>query len=126
MHFREHAHQGRAEKGARFLLVDKDVAGLRRDFRDDGIRFSPRIGHVFVGAATLGLPTADRYRIGTIFLSGRVEGWQVLLAGFHKQLADIINSLPAFLAAASAKALDGFENGLRLVADKIVIDVDDQ
>src|SRR3989304_3237368 len=100
MHFREHAHERRAEKGAGFLFVDKDVAGLRRDFRDDGVRFSPRIGHVFVGAAALGLPTAERYRIGAIFLGGCVEGWQVLLAGFNEQLADMINSLPAFLATA--------------------------
>ena len=50
----------------------------------------------------------------------------MLFARFTEQLADVMDAIPTFVAATGAKTLDRVENRFRLVAGKIVIDIDDQ
>jgi hypothetical protein len=49
----------------------------------------------------------------------------MFLSGFTEKLADPMNAFPTFLAAAIAEALYRFENRFGLVADEVVIDIDD-
>src|SRR6266542_1834597 len=51
---------------------------------------------------------------------------QMFFPRFGEQFANVMYALPSFGPAAVAKAFDRFENRLRLVADKVVIHVNDK
>jgi hypothetical protein len=72
------------------------------------------------------LPATESDGIGSIIVTGGVKGRQMFLSSFTEKLADPMNALPTFFATAITEALYGLENRFRFIADKVVIDIDDQ
>jgi hypothetical protein len=124
--FVEHADQRRTEEGAGFLLTDDDVAFLRRDPLNNHVALVPFFGHIFRRSAVFGLPAAESDRVCSIVMTGCVKRRQMFLSRFVEKLSDAPNAFPTFGTTAIAKAPYGFENRFRLIADEIVVDVDDQ
>ena len=124
----EVALQRRAVKRTRFLLAYNDVLWAGRDLRHDDIALELVWLETKVVLADTGIFERPRSLIPAVFAPnpGGVDHRNALCAGDRDQFFDHRDRLPTVLAARVHPALDQFENGLRLVADKTVIDINNE
>ena len=120
----EVTQQRGAEKTAGLLLGDHDVLRRGGDVVNDPVAVDVGRGiGFFIGTVVLPRP---RPRIPVVLAprAGGVDHRQAFRATRGHQLLDGLHTFPGILSAGVAPFLDGFKDGLGLVAAERVIDID--
>ena len=114
------ARERRGEERARVLLRDQDLAGLRRDLRDEVVA---AFGDRHDGGYLLGEATA----VGRLLRRDvRIQDRPAAPAELREEELDVPDGAPGDLAAARRKLLDRFPERHRRGAHGPVLHVDDQ